>query len=259
MHLRAFVSPKLAVASLVVISAMLHGCAKKSASGGGDAGPPDKVAGDPETPPDERQNKPPKPGTPDSAPATPTPRPADPRTTAYCEQDWQKYVTNHVVGLVKAYERTTRSTGVIATDSARVWQETVTAVSADAITFARVERALRPSAGEERRSTRTIPKAERFNDCLGLATTTDPTVITELLESRDEEVSIPAGTFPAAYVKNRETGTEDDRPYEHISEVWTIKGDLEIVGKAVTVWKTTKNGEPFEETATMTLTELRYP
>lgn len=249
---------------VLCLAAVLAGCSKKSGQSPAESPPPDQTPGDEDasSKDDDRNDATPEApgGRPPSPPADDAPaRPADPRTSAYCEEDWRRYVSNHVVGLVKGYERTTRSTGVIASESTRTWTETVIAVSADAITVERAERTVRPAASDERRSTRTIPKAIRFNDCLGLATTNDPTVTTEVVESRDESVTVPAGTFPTTYSKTRETGIEDDRPYEHLSEIWTIQGTLPIVAKAETVWTTTKNGEPFEESATMTLTELRFP
>lgn len=179
--------------------------------------------------------------------------------TAECDAAWQKVFNGVEVGMSKAYEATSSTSGGVlgTTNMKRTWKETVKKIEPNAISVERTERSILPTETPDRTITSTMTRDDQCRAMMSDANDAVPT--SEVLAERIEKVTTAAGTFDTKYVKTRQTGSEDGSEYEYINEAWVRDGTPEVLVKAITNWKTTMNGKPYEQSTTLELTELHLP
>ncbi len=179
--------------------------------------------------------------------------------TNECDGAWQKFANGVKVGLTKSYEATSATNGgaLGSINTKRTWREVVTGVKPNEISVERVERNILPTETPEKKVASTLTRDDQCRAMVSDANETAPKM--EVLAERGEKVTTAAGNFDTKYAKIKQSGTEDGTEYEFISETWTIEGAPEILVKSITQWKTKMNGKPYEQTASLELTELKLP
>lgn len=179
--------------------------------------------------------------------------------TNECDSAWQKFANGVKVGLTRSYEATSATTGgaLGTTNMKRTWREVVKDVKPNAISVERVERTILPNETPEKTVTSVLT---RDDQCRAMVSDTNEAVPKkETLAERTEKITTAAGSFDTKYVKTKQSGTEDGSEYEYMSETWVVEGVPEILVKSVTQWKTKMNGKPYEQSASLELTELHLP
>jgi hypothetical protein len=246
------------------------GCGKKSSGGSGDD---DKGKGDKKTEVAgvDQADKSGKTGEEDEADANadaaraPAEDAARRAAKASCTQQWDKTRATFRAGVMQLVELTSQSTGSLTGDSTakELIKSTVKEVNDNEFKIEQVNRALEPVEGEDRNYEFVHNRDKEINECVNnAAVAPDPTAKVEVLEQRDETLTVRAGTFDTTYTKTRYTGTDLGDPYESLLETWVVKGELAqlaIQAKAVSSRKTTMNDVPYAEHRTWELIQLTVP
>jgi hypothetical protein len=261
--------PRDAAALVLVSTIAATGCGKSSSSGddappatetpppGGEVTPDAPGAG--ETPPDTEATDRPARGTtstPDTnqPPLPPGPQPGSPE--AECAAKWAKKSEIYKAGSVLTWEIVTKVDGAVANagESTVRQQETVVSSDGETIQLERLRSQIAPAADEGTSETITWTKAEDVDFCVANATSDEQAeTAVEVVDKRSEHITVRGGAFDTSYVKTH--SANEDETFD--AESWTLAGNDQIVVKTQSVWKTTINGHPYEQTTKWELTELR--
>jgi len=189
---------------------------------------------------------------------TPATRPEAPRETVPCETAWAKLVEAMKVGTIATYT-TTSTTDVpgsapLTTKSERI--ETVTEVTPEQYAFDSVTKTLTPAPTPEQKVTITVKKADFIQGCKTPAPAPEGFKM-EVLEEKDESVTVPAGTFASNYRKTKLT--DADGKQETLSEMWMGRDDTNRLLKMMTLSSITEGATTTKTTMITELIKLELP
>ncbi len=225
---------------------------KKQNNGEGDATNP---GGDPGTNPGT-------PGTPGTDPGT---NPGTgPGTTqpVTCEKLWKDYVAANPVGLSTTHEATsTIVTGGVSNVSKSTSTFTVLQSKDELVETKSEYQMTSPITSEPSVNSDPYTKVEFLAGCKpGEGDRQLPeNMKVEILEQRDESITVPAGTFSAHYVKSKVTTTGGGQDGVSNMQMWTLKDRPYVQAKTISTSSMSIGGTVMDTTTDTVLVKLVLP